>query len=491
MKESIVADSSPQLPSDEEIAQRSIFANVFGSLRGEQHDYTKLALRSAILLLAVPMVLEMGLESLFALVDIWWVNRIDDGLHGSVPTNGAAVAAIGMTEGVISLVYAIAFGLGMAVTAFIARRVGEKDLDGAAKAGSQAIGLALVVGTALAIPGAYFAPELLSLMSDGNHRVVEIGSGYARWSLLSSVIITLLFLQNAIFRGSGDPILALKVLTVSNGINLVLDPCFIFGFGPFPQMGVEGAAVATCIGRTTAVLYQFYLLTRGNGRIRLPRLVTFDLKPMWEMAKVSFGTIGQFLIGTTSWMFLTLFINSFGEQAGAGYTTGIRILLFALLPAWGLSNAAATLVGQNLGAGRPDRAEQAVWLTGWYDMWFLAMVTLVMELFPEPIIFAFASGTEVQGHALDTVRIVASGYIFYAWGMVAMQGFNGAGDTKTPVWITFWTMWVVQLPLAWLLAFHFEWGPSGVLWAIPIAECLFAAAVVIMFRRGGWKRKKL
>lgn len=482
--------SSPQA-NDDVIAKRSFFANVASSLRGEHHDYTLLALPSAILLLAVPMVLEMGLESLFALVDIWWVNRIDDGLAGSIPTDGAAVAAIGMTEGVLSLVYAIAFGLGMAVTAVVARRVGEKDLDGAAAAGSQAIALGLVVGITLAIPGAWFAPELLSLMSDSNQHVIDIGSGYTRWSMASTVIITLLFLQNAVFRGAGEPLLALKVLAVSNGINLILDPCFIFGFGPFPQMGVEGAAIATCIGRTIAVLFQFYLLTRGKGRIRLPRLISFDLAPMWQMIKLSCGTIGQFLIGTSSWLFLTKFINSFGEHAGAGYTTGIRILLFALLPAWGLSNAAATLVGQNLGAGRPDRAEKAVWLTGIYDMLFLAAVTLVMEVFPEPIIYAFASGEEVQQYALSTVRIVASGYIFYAWGMVAMQAFNGAGDTKTPTWITFWALWVVQLPLAWFLAFYLKWGPTGVLWAIPIAECIFAGAAVIMFRKGRWKATKV
>lgn len=483
-------DSDPSA-SDEPGTQRSFWANVIGSLRGEQHDYTRLALPSAILLLAVPMVLEMGLESLFALVDIWWVNRIDDGWFGSVPTDGGAVAAIGMTEGVLSLVYAIAFGLGMAVTAMVARRVGEKDIDGAAAAGSQAIGLGVVVGIVLAVPAAWFAPELLGLMSDGNQNVLDVGSGYARWSLASTVIITLLFLQNAIFRGAGDPMLALKVLTVSNGLNLILDPCLIFGWGPFPQLGVEGAAIATCTGRTIAVLYQFWLLTRGNGRIRLPKLVSFDFAPMWQMMKLSFGTIGQFLIGTTSWLFLTKFVNSFGEQAGAGYTTGIRILLFALLPAWGLSNAAATLVGQNLGAGRPDRAEKAVWLTGFYDMLFLALVTVVMEVFPEPIVTAFASGAQVQGYALDTLRIVASGYVFYAWGMVAMQAFNGAGDTKTPTCITFWTLWVLQLPLAWLLAFELEWGPVGVFWAIPISECAFAALAVVLFRRGRWKQTQV
>lgn len=483
--------ADPTTPPPAPPPERSFLQHVAGSLRGEQHDYTSVPLRTAILLLAVPMVLEMGLESLFALVDIWWVNRIDDGWFGSVPTDGAAVAAIGMTEGVLSLVYAVAFGLGMAVTALVARRVGEKDLEGASHAGSQAIGLGLVVGTLLAVPAAWFGPELLGLMSDDNANVIATGSGYARWSFASSVVITLLFLQNAIFRGAGDPMLALKVLTVSNGLNLILDPCLIFGWGPFPQLGVEGAAVATLIGRTVAVIYQFWLLTRGTGRIRLPRLVAFDLGPMWKMIRLSFGTIGQFLLGTTSWLFLTKFVNEFGEQAGAGYTTGIRILLFALLPAWGLSNAAATLVGQNLGAGRPDRAEQAVWLTGLYDMAFLALVTVVMEVFPEPIVHAFASGEAVQDHALATLRIVASGYVFYAWGMVCMQAFNGAGDTATPTWITFWTLWVLQLPLAYVLAFTLEWGPSGVFWAIPIAESAFAAVAVVLFRRGAWKQTKV
>ena len=480
-------EATPTQPHQEP-PSRSFWASVAGSLRGEQYDYTAIALPSAILLLAVPMVLEMGLESLFALVDIWWVNRIDDGWFGATPTGGAAVAAIGLTEGVLSLVYAVAFGLGMAVTALVARRVGERDLPGAAVAGSQAIGLGLVVGLAIGVPATWFAPELLAWMSADNDHVVATGAGFARWSFASTVIITLLFLQNAIFRGAGDPILALKVLTVSNGLNLLLDPCFIFGLGPFPQLGVEGAAVATCTGRSIAVCYQFWLLTRGaGGRVRLDRLVRLAPRPMWKLVRLASGTIGQFLIGTTSWLFLTKFVNSFGEAAGAGYTTGIRILLFALLPAWGLANAAATLVGQNLGAKRPDRAERAVWLTGLYDMIFLVGVTAVMEVFPEPIVRAFASGDEVRGHALATLRIVASGYVFYAWGMVAMQAFNGAGDTKTPTWLTFWCFWVLQLPLAWLLAFHTGLGPDGVLWAIPIAESVFALWAVLLFRRGRWK----
>ncbi len=470
---------------------RSLWQHVTGSLRGEHYDYTVGSLPRAIVLLAIPMVLEMLLESLFAIVDIWWVGKLDEGWFGSTPTNGAAAAAIGATEALLSIVYAIAFGLGMAVTALVARRVGEKDLHGAAVAGSQAIGLGLVVGTALGLPAAWFAPELLSWMTDGNQRVVETGTGYARWLLGSNVIITLLFLQNAIFRGAGDPILALKCLAVSNGLNLILDPCFLFGLGPFPQLGVTGAAVATCTGRGVAVLYQFWLLRHGNGRVRLDRLARFDPEPMWKMVRLSLGTIGQFLIGTSSWVFLMKFVSSFGEAAGAGYTIGIRILIFALLPAWGLSNAAATLVGQNLGSKQPDRAERAVWLTGLYDAAFLGLVTIAMELFPEVIVAQFTSDPAIAAHAVATLRIVAAGYVFYAWGMVTVQAFNGAGDTVTPTWLHVVFFWCFQIPLAYTLAFWLEVGVDGVLWSIPAAESLFAVAAVILFRRGRWKAVKV
>lgn len=467
--------------------RRTFWQHVVGSLRGEHYDFTTGSLPRAIVLLAVPMVLEMSLESLFALVDIWWVNRIDDGHWGAVPTGGAAVAAIGATEGMLSIVYAIAFGLGMAVTALVARRVGEKDLPGAAIAGAQAIGLGLVVGVVLGVPCWVFAPDLLAAMTDGNTKVVEVGTGYARWMLGGNVIVILLFLQNAIFRGAGDPMLALKTLAIANGINLVLDPLLIFGLGPFPALGVTGAGVATCIGRSIAVVYQFVALRRGRSRLPMTRLIRFDAGPMWQLVRLSFGTIGQFLIATTSWVFLMRFVSGFGEAVAAGYTTGLRILIFALLPAWGLSNAAATLVGQNLGAGQPERAERAVWLTAIYDMAFLGLVTLVMEAWPGPIAAAFVSDPVVRGHAVDTLRIVASGYVFYAFGMVAVQAFNGAGDTRTSTWLHFWFFWVLEVPLALLLAYALDFGPRGVFWSIPIAESCFAVAAFVMFRRGRWK----
>lgn len=384
-----MSESSPQ-------RSRTFWEHVQSSLRGEQHDYTRGSLHTAILLLAVPMVLEMGLESTFALVDIWWVNQIDTGMFGATSTGGAAAAAVGATEAMLSIVFAVSMGLAMAVTALVARRVGENDLDGAARVGGQAMGLGLLVGALLGVPALVFAPELLGWMSEGKADVVEVGTGYTRWVLGGNVIVTLLFLQNAIFRGAGDPILALKTLAVANGINLLLDPCLIFGLGPFPELGVTGAGVATCIGRSVAVVYQFWLLRRGRGRIQLQRAVQWDWAPIRQILDLSFGTIFQFLIGTTSWVVLMRMIGVFATEVAAGYTTGFRILMFALLPAWGISNAAATLVGQNLGAGQPERAERSVWLTGLYNMGFLAVVTLLMEALPWPIVAAFTDEPNVQ-----------------------------------------------------------------------------------------------
>ncbi len=470
---------------------RTFWQYVVASLRGEHHDFTTGSLHSAILLLAVPMVLEMSLESTFALVDIWWVNRIDDGWFDATRTAGAAAAAVGFTESLLTIVFAVAMGLAMAVTALVARRVGEQDLAGAARVAGQALGLAFVVGALIGVPALVFAPELLALMSDGRESVVATGTGYLRWVLGGNVIVTLLFMQNAIFRGAGDPILALKTLAVANGINIVLDPCLIFGLGPFPQLGVTGAGVATCVGRSVAVLYQFHALRNGGCRVRLDRLVRFDLQPIHEILKLSVGTIGQFLIATTSWVVLMWMVGRFDQSVVAGYTTGLRILMFALLPAWGLSNAAATLVGQNLGAKQPERAERAVWLTGWYDMAFLAAVTLLMELAPAPIVALFATDPAVQAHAVATLRILATGYVFYGWGMVAMNAFNGAGDTRTPTWITFWCFWVLEIGLASVLVFGLEVGPHGVFWSIPIGESVYAVAAMLLFRRGTWKTVKV
>jgi putative MATE family efflux protein len=470
------------------VSVRTTWQHIAGSLHGEHYDYTQGSLPRAILLLAIPMVLEMALESTFALVDIWWVNRIDDGWFGATPTGGAAVAAIGATESLMAIVFAIAFGVGFAVTAQVARRIGEKDAHGAAVAGAQAIGLGVLFGIVTGVPCALFASDLLALMTDHKADVVAAGHGYTAWMLGGNVIVTLLFLQNAIFRGAGDPFLALKTLMVANGINLVLDPCLIFGLGPFPALGVTGAAVATCTGRSVAMLYQTWLLHRGRCRVRLERLFAFDAAALWSLVRLSAGTIGQMLIGMTSWVVLMYTVQRFGKAAGAGYTTGIRILMFTLLPAWGLSNAAATLVGQNLGARQPDRAERAVWLTGLYDMLFLAAVTLVMELLPGPLIGAFVEDPEIAGHAVDTLRIIAVGYPFFAWGMVGMQAFNGAGDTRTPTWLHFWCFWVLELPLAALLAFPFGLGPRGVFWSIAVCESLFAVAAMALFRRGRWKQ---
>lgn len=466
---------------------RGFWQHVVSSLRGEQHDYTKGSLHTAILLLAVPMVLEMALESTFALVDIWWVSKIDSRWFGATPTNGAAAAAVGATEAMLSIVFAVAMGLAMSVTALVARRVGENDLNGASLVGGQALGLGLVVGAVLGVPALLWAPELLSFMTEGKQDVVAAGTDYARWVLGGNVIVTLLFLQNAIFRGAGDPMLALKTLAVANGVNLLLDPCLIFGLGPFPALGVTGAGVATCIGRSIAVVYQFWLLRRGHGRIRLDRLVRFDSAPIRQILSLSLGTILQFLIGTTSWVALMWMVGRFEAAVGAGYTTGIRILMFALLPAWGISNAAATLVGQSLGAKQPERAERAVWLTGLYVTGFLAVVTLVMELLPQPIVAGFTDDPEVRRHAVATLRILASGYVFYGWGMVGMQAFNGAGDTRTPTWITFWCFWVLELGLAGIAAFWLGFGPHGVFWSIPIGESVFAVAAMLLFRRGTWK----
>lgn len=460
---------------------RELVVTVRESLSGRQHDYTTGPLRRAILLLAIPMILEMAMESVFAVCDIFFVARI--GID--------AVATVGLTESMLTMIYAVAIGLAMATTAMVSRRIGEKDEKAASVAGMQAIYLGLGLGVLIGIPGWLFAPRLLELMG-AEASVVESGSGYTRILLGCNLVIILLFLNNAVFRGAGDAALAMRSLWLANGINLILDPCLIFGLGPFPEMGVTGAAVATTIGRGSGVLYQFLALRSHRGRIEL-RGPTLRLRPavLLRLVRISLGGVGQFLIATASWVALMRIVAPHGSAALAGYTIAVRIIIFALLPSWGLANAAATLVGQNLGARRPDRAERAVWLTGLYNMGFLGLVTVVFVATAPWLVAIFTVDAEITPVAVASLRIISYGYVFYAWGMVLTQAFNGAGDTTTPTWINLFCFWMLQIPLAWFLANDAGFGPRGVFWAVAIAESVLAVAAALVFRRGRWKTREV
>ena len=456
---------------------RSFGRALRAALAGAELDYTRLPLSRAIWLLAIPMVLEMAMESTFAVCDVFFVGRLGD----------EAVAAVGLTESVLTLIYAFAIGFAIAATALVARRIGEGNREGAERAGKSALALALVAGLALGVPCWIFAPRLLEVMG-ASASVVETGSGYARLILGSNVVVMLLHVQNGVFRGAGDAMLAMRSLALANGINLVLDPCLIFGLGPFPELGVTGAAVATVIGRGVGVLYQLAALYRGVGRLRLggssarvvPRLLL-------ELLRLSTGSVLQLLIATTSWVVLMRIVAPFGESALAGYTIAIRIVVFAFLPAWGFSNAAATLVGQNLGAREPDRAERAVWLTGLYAMSFLGLVSVVFLTLAPTLVGIFTDEPETAQVGVAALRTLSYGYVFYAWGMTTMQGFNGAGDTLTPTWIHFVCFWLLEIPLAWALAGPAGLGPQGVFWSVCVSESVLAVVGVVVFRRGGWR----
>jgi putative MATE family efflux protein len=398
-----------------------------------------------------------------------------------------AVATVGLTESLLTLLYAVAIGLAMATTALIARRIGEKKPEAAAVAAIQAIWLGIGIAALVGIPGWIYAPRLLEFMG-ASQSVIETGVPYTRILLGFNVVIILLYLNNAIFRGAGDPAIAMRALWIANGINLILDPCLIFGLGPFPELGVKGAAIATTIGRGTGVLFQLAMLYSGKGRISL-RQAAFKLKlpVLFRLVRVSLGGIGQFLIATASWVVLMRLVAPFGSAALAGYTIAIRIVVFALLPSWGLANAAATLVGQNLGAGRPERAEKAVWLTGKYNMIFLGFVTILFVATAGLMVRIFTDDPETLPIAAESLRIMSYGYMFYAWGMVFTQAFNGAGDTRTPTWINLIAFWMIQIPLAWWLSSSTGFGPRGVFWSIAIAESILTLIAAWMFRRGGWK----
>jgi putative MATE family efflux protein len=461
--------------------QRSLWSSLVEAVRGSHQDYTAGSLNHAILLLAVPMVLEMVLESLFAVVDILWVGRL----------GANATATVGLTESLLSIVFSVGMGLGLSTTAMVARRIGEKDHEGAAVAAVQAIFLGFTVSVAVGLPCLLFAPHLLRLMG-ATPEIVAVGSGYARICLGGSCAVLLLFLNNAIFRGAGDAAIAMRLLWVSNIINLILDPCLIFGLGPFPRLGVTGAALATFIGRSIGVIYQFYRLLKGTERIRIfARQIRVVWDVLWRLVRVSLTGIMQFAIAHTSWIGLVRIVSTFGAAAVAGYTIAIRIVIFVILPSWGLSNAAATLVGQNLGAGKPDRAETAVWRTGLYNVIFLGAVGVFFILFAEPVVRGFTNDPVVVGLGSACLRIISYGNLGYAYFMVMMQAFNGAGDTVTPTIVNFFGFWLFEIPLAYSLAMKLGMRSNGVFFSIAIAESAMAAASAILFKRGSWKRKKI
>jgi len=457
------------------------WASVREAIRGSHQDYTAIGIDRAIFLLAVPMVLEMAMESLFAVVDVFWVARL----------GANSVATIGLTESLLTLVVAIAMGLGLSTTAMVARRTGEKDPEGAAVAAVQAIALGVGISLVMGLPCLVQAPRLLSVMG-ATPAIIQVGSGYARIVLSASGVLVLLFLNNAILRGVGDAAIAMRVLWLSNLINLVLDPCLIFGVGPFPRLGVTGAAVATTTGRSIGVLFQVFMLLRGSDRIRiLRRQLRLEVGVMVRLIKVSVAGIVQFLIGQASWIVLVRIISVFGGAAIASYTVAIRIMFFVILPSWGLANAAATLVGQNLGAGEPGRAERSVWRTGFYNMLFMGTVGLLSIIFAHPMIRVFTHDPAVVPLAVSALRILSFGNIGYAYGMVMLQAFNGAGDTRTPTVVNFFGYWLLEIPLAYLLAIHAGFESRGAYLSILIAEMAIAGASMILFRRGRWKSLRI
>lgn len=451
------------------------------AIKGKQEDFTTGSIKKAIFMLSIPMILEMLMESTFALVDIIYVSQVSVN----------AVATVGLTESVITLLYALAIGLSMAATAIVARRVGEKDQKGAAEAAVQAIILGSLLAILIGAIGIIYPKEILSLMG-GESELIEEGYGYTRILIGGNITIMLLFLINAIFRGAGDASIAMWTLVLSNGLNIILDPIFIFGLGPIPAYGVEGAAIATTIGRGVAVAAQFMILFFGWGRIKLNiKDFVFRGKVMFNLVKVSLGGIGQFLIGTSSWVFLMRIMSEFGSDVLAGYTISIRVMMFTLMPSWGMSNAAATLVGQNLGANQPERAEQSVWMTGKINAWFMAVISLIYLLLAKNIVGLFSQVEDVVNYGALSLQVITAGYVFYAYGMVVTQAFNGSGDTKTPTYINFFCFWVFQLPLAYLCAVYLDWGPIGVFGAITLAEIAIAILAIILFRKGNWKKMKV
>ncbi|HEX8335564.1 MAG TPA: MATE family efflux transporter [Pyrinomonadaceae bacterium] len=479
-------DSTEVLKTAPEQNEPGLFAAVREAVRGAhpKYDYTEGPVGRAILLLSVPMVLEMVMESLFVVCDVYFVGRLGK----------EAVATVGLTESMMVLVYTLAIGLSIGATAMIARRTGERDAEGAARTAGQIILLGLAVSLVLGVLGVAFAPRLLELMG-AEPAVVEGGSNFMRVMLGGNASVMMLFLINGTLRGAGDAAVAMRVLWLANAINITLGPCLIFGLGPFPELGVTGAAVATTIGRGTGALYAFSKLWRPGGRIHVERRhFRPDTALIRRIVSLSGTATFQVFVGMASWIALTRIVSGFGSAAVAGNIIGMRIIMFALLPSWGMSNAAATLVGQSLGAGKPERAEQAVWRAGFYNMVFLGCVGLMFYVFADPLVGVFthaAAGPEVHAYGVDCLRIISCGFLFYAYGMVLTQSFNGAGDTRTPTLINVVVFWLWEIPLAWLLAYTLGMGPRGVFIAAAVAFSTLAVVSAYFFRRGRWKTKRV
>ena len=449
------------------------------AIRGSDRDYTIGPVGPALVMLSVPMVLEMAMESLFAVVDVFYVSRV----------SADAVATVGVTESMLTIVYTVALGLSIGAMAVVSRRIGEKDEEGAAQAAAQSIALALIVAAAVGAFGYFNAERLLRVMG-ATPSMIESSLGYTKVMFAGNATVTLLFLNNAIFRGAGDPAIAMRMLWLGNIINMIVCPFLIFGIGPFPQLGVTGAAIGTNIGRGTAVVLQLWMFFSGRARVRLGRRhVRLVPSVMWNVCRLSGSGFIQILIDTSSYIGLVRVISTFGSDALAGYTIGIRTVIFAILPAWGLSNAAATMVGQALGAKRPDRAEESVWTAGKYNAIVLGVVSVFFVAFAPWIVSIYTSDPGVAPYATSCLRIVSTGFVFFAYGLVFTQSFNGAGDTWTPTWINFGCFWILQIPLAWLLAIHFGMGPQGVFIAMTVAFSTLAVVSGVIFRRGWWKTR--
>lgn len=460
---------------------QSVWSALKDALRGTEADYTKISLKRAIFLLSVPMMLELVMESTFAIVDIFFVGKLGP----------AAVAAVGLTETYLFLLYSIAGGLATAVTAIIARRIGEKNFDAAGLAAVQSVLIGMVASVPFALAGIFYSKDLLLLMG-ADTRVIHEGQNYTVWMLGGNAVIILLFVINAIFRGAGDAAIAMRVLWIANGINILLDPLLIFGWGPLPAMGVEGAAIATNIGRATGVAVQLYFLLKGGKHIRIRQHhLVWHPATMLHILKTSLGGIGQSIIATSSWVFLMRILADVSSEAVAGSTITIRIMMFTLLPAWGLSNAAATLVGQNLGADQPERAESAVWKIGLYNMAFLIAVSMFFFFFNEKLISLFTDDKQVITIGAEWLKILSYSYFVYGWWMVTVQAFNGAGDTQTPTKINLVFFWLIQIPLSWYLALQLNWKHNGVFWGVFISETSVGLFTLWLFTKGNWKKFKV